>query len=221
MFTSPADVFRTRQAVADLLDVVHLHRSAVSRIGATNAEVASIDLIVENGGIIPDEKSRFYSSILLAAAMPDEDFNSFVVATSILLTDRLQDGGGEENLYWNYEAFSDHYLLADAPVRAALMNAFRIAYRTGTCSLPEEPSAHTCLTRSKQDALVILGSERAEDLIAAVESNPSEADAGAMWNALAPKQVTLAARVGFRYLYERPSSLAPEHPDQAALIPWR
>ncbi len=220
MFTSSADVFRTRQAVADLLEVVHLHRVAVSRIGVSGADVASIEGIVQSGGIIPDEKPRSYSSLLMAAAMPDEDFNGFIVSTAILLADRLQGGAGQDDLYWNYDAFKDHYLLADAPVRAALMNGFRIGHQSGRCVLPEEPAAKSCYTRASQDVLQILRSEQAEGLVDFVASVPSPLEAGQLWSEMRSAPPSLAERVAFRFLYERPESLCPDVPEQVATIPW-
>ena len=52
---------------------------------------------------------EFLGSLTTAAAMPDEDFSRFVVATAILLLDRIQDGGGTDDLYWNFEAFREHF----------------------------------------------------------------------------------------------------------------
>lgn len=220
MFTSSADVFRTRQAVADLLEVVHLHRMAVSRIGISGADAASLEGIVQRGGIIPEEKPRSYSSLLLAAAMPDEDFNSFVVSTAILLADRLQGGAGHDDLFWNYDAFRDHYLLADAPVRAALMNGFRVGHQTGRCVLPEEPGATACYTRASQDVLATLRSEQADDLIDFITSVPSPIEAGQLWSQKRTLTLPLADRVAFRFLYERPESLLPDEPEQVSIIPW-
>ncbi|MGR3514441.1 MAG: hypothetical protein ACU0GG_16915 [Paracoccaceae bacterium] len=220
MFSSSADVFRTRQAVADLLEVVHLHRNAVPRIGASGAEVESLERIVQNRGRIPEKRARSYTSILLAAAMPDEDFNAFIAATALLLTDLLQDGTGSEDLYWNYEAFKDHYLLADAPVRAALMCAFRTALQTGKATLPDEPDESHCLTLVYATVLQVLRSENAEDLVDWIENEPDQAVAGARWVDLSSAGVPFALSVAARYLYERPISIAPEPSETATLIPW-
>ena len=220
MFTSSADVFRTRQAVADLLEVVRLHRNAVSRIGASNADAAVLDAIVQNGGIFPDEKPRCYASILLSAATPDEDFNGFIASTALLLSDRLQGGSGRDDLFWNYEAFKDHYLLADAPVRAALMNGFRTGRQTGRCMLSEEPPSAACFTRPAQDVVQILRSEKSEDLIEFVAKVPSPLEAGQRWKRLLPRSPSFAESVAYRFLYERPASIHPEAPEETLLIPW-
>ena len=220
MFTSSADVFRTRQAVRDLLEVVHLHRNAMARIGATNAETAMLETIVQNGGLIPEEKQQSYSSLLLAAALPDEDFNGFIAATALLLADRLQAVGRDDDLHWNFEAFHDHYLLADAPVRAAVMNGFRLVHETGKTTLARDPDTTTCLTRQKQDVLVILASEELFWLEDAAKSELDADAAGRLWLTEAKPTLAFPLCVGFRYLYERPTSLALTQPEDAPLIPW-
>ncbi|PWK55537.1 hypothetical protein C8D95_107203, partial [Silicimonas algicola] len=37
---------------------------------------------------------------------------AFIAATAILLTDRISEGGGTDDLYWNWEAFRDQGSLA-------------------------------------------------------------------------------------------------------------
>ncbi len=220
MFTSSADVFRTRQAVHDLLEVVHLHRDAVKRIGASGADNAAIEAIIQNGARIPGDKPRSYSSILLAAAMPDEDFNGFIAATAILLADRLQNAGGQDDLYWNYEAFRDHYCLADAPARAAIMNGFRAAHQSGRCKLPDAPDEKACLTRRKDDVLLLLKGEGLADLERAIEADVMPDVAGRLWTGAVSQALSLPELAGYRYLYERQQSMAPVNPDRVDLIPW-
>lgn len=220
MFTSSAEVFRTRQAVYDLLEVVRLHRDAVVRIGASTADSATIEAIMTNGGRITQAMSRSYSSILLAAALPDEDFNAFVGATALLLADRLQLGFGEDDLFWNYEAFRDHYRLADAPMRAALMNAFRLAHERGFCTLQTAPEDEVCLTRPRSDVLQMLEAAQLGALYDAIRSDASADLAGALWAKVGRQSLSYAERAGFRFLYERPVTLTPDDPYNAPLIHW-
>ncbi len=203
-----------------LLEVVHTHRSALSRLGDTGADRAEIVSIAEAGCTIPDSGTRAYSAILHAAAMPDDDFSCFIAATAILLADRLQGGAGDDDLYWNYDAFKDHYKLADAPVRAALMNGFRQGQKQGCVRLPEAPPPEACLTRQRPDVLQLLAAEGNEILVETIQSDSSAATAGALWTAAAKRPLSLPAKAGFRYLYERSVSLAPDQPQDAALIPW-
>lgn len=220
MFTSSADVFRTRQAVHDLLQVVRTHRNAVERLGATGTDRSEIVAITTSGCQIMDAGTRAYSTILLAAAMPDEDFNAFIAATAILLADRLQDGAGEDDLYWNYDAFRDHYRLADAPVRAALMNGFRFGQTVGRVNLPEAPASEVCLTRPQADVVKLLRAEGNNTLTEAVLSDLSAKAAGALWVSAAKDPLSMPAKAGLRYLYERPDSMAPDQPEDVPLIPW-
>lgn len=222
MFTSTADVFRTRQALRDLLDVVHLYREAILRPGMTGAERAAIEKIVSrNCRIVAADDERAYSEIRLAAAMPDEDFGVFIGSTAILLADRLQQGCGSDNLFWNWDAFRDHYMLADPPVRAALMNAFRLGDQLGRVSVSEPPDETTCLTLGRGDVVASLFTAGATDLARMVKQGVTADEAGDMWAALSngdKKQWHLLA--AFRYLYERAESLSPPSPDEADLIPW-
>ncbi len=220
MFTSTADVFRTRQAVRDLLEVVHTHRNAVDRLGATGTDRSEILEITKSGCLIADTGSRAFSSILLAAAMPDEDFNSFIVATVILLADRLQGGAGQDDLYWNYDAFKDHYSLADPPIRAAVMNGFRLGHQLDFVKLPETPSPESCLTRQKSDVLQILGANGDKLLMEMVQREASAKTAGAGWTSAVNRPLSLSAKVAYRYLYERPLSIVPDRSGEVPLIPW-
>ncbi len=220
MFTSTAEVFRTRQSVQDLLEVVRLHRDAVYRLGMTPADRSEIEAIVSNSCVIPDDHPRAYTAILKAAAMPDEDFNAFVAATAILLADRLQFGGGEDNLYWNFDAFRDHYRLSDPPVRAALMNGFRTAHRAGRVHLRNEPDPLTCLTRSKFDVMHMLDATQPNPLLEAIAMDATAKVAGQLWRHASERESTWSNRVGFRYLYERSATMSPDQPATTKLIPW-
>ena len=220
MFTSSAEVFRTRQAVSDLHDVVRFHREAVERLGRSGAESAVIADVVSAGNLVPALDTRAFVSILQAAAMPDDDFNGFVVGTALLLLDRLQDGAGSDDLYWNYEAFRDHYRLADPPVRAALMNGFRTAELRGRVRLPEHPRPADCLSRHLDDILDTLRADRQEALAEIIESDPSPTLAGQLWSEASREDMAWTTCAAFRYLYERPLSMIPDSSDEVMLIPW-
>lgn len=220
MFTSFAGVFRTRQAVRDLQEVVHTHRDAVSRLGATGTDQREIVSIARSGGIISDTGTRAYSTILLAAALPDEDYSTFVAATAILLADRLQDGAGEEDLYWNFDAFRDHYTLAGPPVRAALLNGFRLAHEQDRLALPHSPDPDACLTRKRADVLMMLRAGEVNELADMIENDVAPAVAGRAWLETGRNRLTVPEQAGFRYLYERPTSMAPMPEKDAPLLGW-
>lgn len=220
MFTSTAEVFRTRQAVRDLAEVVGLHRKAMQRLGTSGADRDVISRITAGGCRIDIDQHRdAYSSILFAAAMPDEDFPAFTGATALLLADRLQQGGGTDDLFWNWDAFHDHYRLADPPARAALMNGFRLADQLGMTRLALSPADRDCLTFEKADVVASLGADGQHDLAEAVQSDVSPDRAGVLWQTTYSSRTGWQVIQGFRYLYERAGSMAPPHPDTVPLIP--
>lgn len=221
MYTSIAEVFRTRQAVGDLTETVRSHQDAILRLGTTGAEKEAIRTIVDAGCKItlPDQ-IRAYSQLLLSAAMPEEDFPAFIAATAILLIDRLTDGGGTDDLFWNWDAFRDHYRLADPPVRASLMNGFRMAQDLGRVTLRDGPQDLDCQTRRLEDVLAILEGSGLDELAFDIRREVSAEDAGLRWSNSNPAELSWQALSGFRYLYERPSSMAPADDHGAPLIPW-
>jgi len=123
MFTSSAEVFRTRQAVRDLIEVVRTHRAAMDRLAKSGV------------GFSVSAQGAFETGVLTR----------------------------------------DQSLL---------------------CSL---------------DYLRI-----------AIEQNVPDHIAGRLWNQSisSGKPQIWPVKAGFRYLYERPVSLAPDTPETAALIPW-
>ena len=221
MFTSSADVFRRRQAVSDLNSVVRAHRSAMSRLGVTGAEREAIAEIVSAGSVLTGpEQDRIASQLLLTAALPDDDFNAFVTATAILVVNRLSGGRGDDDLFWNWDAFQEHYRLAEPPVRAALMNGFRVMDRTGLVTLDGGPTEEDCLSLSRDAVLDALGKDGPAGLASAIATEVSGEVAGRLWNQFAPTGLAAPALSGFRYLYERPRSMVPELPSVVPVIPW-
>ena len=221
MFTSSADVFRRRQAASDLISVVRAHRNAVSRLGATRAERAAISDIVDAGCVLTGpEQDRLASQLLLAAALPDDDFTAFIASTAILIINRLSAGRGEDDLFWNWDAFQDHYRLAEAPVRAALMNGYRVMDGIGLVSLDGGPSKEDCLTRRLPEVLAALRLADPFSLASAISADVSGAEAGRLWRSASAQAQSPATIAAFRFLYERPHSIQPESPANAPLIPW-
>lgn len=220
MFDSSAEVFRTRQAIRDLVDVARVHRKAVTRLGDTKTGEAALIRIVSANGCVTPADYQIYRQIMLAAALPDDDFPCFVTATSLLLANRLQDSYGTDDLYWNWDAFRDHYRLADPPVRAALMNGYRTLSDTGRVSLDQTPEAEDCLSRAVEDVVNLLDGGDEFELSRSIKDDVSPSDAGRLWQVAAGKDLSWQTLMGFRYLYERPLSLAPLKPKDVDLIPW-
>jgi hypothetical protein len=222
MFTSSAEVFRTRQAVRDLIEVVRTHRAAMDRLAKSGVGFSVSAQGAFETGVLTRDQSLLCSDFLLAAATPDDDFNAFIASTALLISDRLQNGVCEDDLFWNWHAFHDHYKLADPPIRAALMNGFRAMHILGHVNLDGPPGDVDCLTIDRDAILPVLRANGLDYLRIAIEQDVPDHIAGRLWNQSisSGKPQIWPVKAGFRYLYERPVSLAPDTPETAALIPW-
>lgn len=219
MFIGSADVFRMRQVISDLNNVVLSGRDAVLRF-SVRAHIDAFPKLLANGGRfrLPDDKD-FYSDVLLAAAMPEDDFPAFTTATAILLIDLLKSGEGTDKLFWNWDAFERHYRMADPHIRAAIMNAFRAGFESGSVNPDSAPGREDCLSLWRDAVLDRLSGSGMDWLFKAVDEEISAKDAATLWEDHAAGAGPIAL-TGFRYLYERPQSMTPERPDTAPLIPW-
>ncbi len=192
----------------------------MQRLGITGSDKDVISSITADGRIDAERHRETYSTIMVAAAMPDDDFGAFIGATTLLLADMLQGGGGDVDLYHNWDAFRGHYQLADPPVRAALMNGFRLAEQQRLVTLSAPPDPQECITFARGDVISTLQSVALHDLSKAVRDDISPEEAGALWQESAKAKPSWQLLAGFRYLYERPQSIVPPDPHEAPLIPW-
>jgi hypothetical protein len=222
-------MFRRRQAIADLTSQrLAFPLAAVRRIGAgvglrrPGAPDLQRRLEWHYSGKAPLSELRrdglVYGMLLMASALPEDDFEPFFAATVLLLLERLSVEGGKDDGFWNWRRLSPHYRLAAAPTRAAIMCGFREAQRSAVIDKPGRPTADDCLTTTRDDVLAALGhGASAEPLLASIENAVSAEvgaeEAGALWAALhrrialLPETSRHAAEGGFRYLYERPVSM--------------
>lgn len=97
-----------------------------------------------------------HGELMMVASAPDEDHTAFVAATVILVADRLQHGAGDDDLFWNWNAFRDRYREAPSPTRAALMNGFRCAHDMGLVQLTSPPGGRDLCTYDEDDLLRLL-----------------------------------------------------------------
>lgn len=88
-------------------------------------------------------------SLTLSATLPDDDFEAFQVATALLLADRLQSGGGTDDMFWHWDAFQEHYLTAAPQVRAAILQGYAHANDLALVALMDPPEASTRTTDTK------------------------------------------------------------------------
>lgn len=97
-------------------------------------------LIQKDGCRVGDPATEaLLPSLTLAATLPDDDFEAFTVATSVLLADRLQHGLGTDDMFWHWDAFQEHYLSAAPHVRAALLQGYWHAHDQGLVELMDPP----------------------------------------------------------------------------------
>jgi len=225
MFMSSADVFRTRQALGDLRSFIrHTPEETKVRLIAGFPSSAGngahvLDRIVADGTKFRHPGDlEVHTSVLLAAALPDDDFPVFLFATALLLTDMLQADDPPDPLYWNWNTFHAQYTLADPPMRAALMNGFKVAELAGRVELEPSQDADQCLTMTRATVLSVLDGSGERSLTSAILAEVDATEAGRLWSLV--DTVSRPALGAFRYLYERPEGLAPPAPSSAALIPF-
>ena len=207
--TGFADVFRLRQAIADLShQVATASPQVLARIADQGRTTGSSELLRHAAGAGTFDLPRdddMLSAVLLAAALPDDDHRAFTVATALLLLDRLKNGGGRDDLYWNWDAFADHYRLAAPAMRAAIMCGFRALTFARGLYLSHPPTPEDCLTEPGF----------------ATDLDPSPEEAARLWRARVAQTAPLTAdeRRLFRHFVEREAGMAPEYPDSCPPVP--
>ena len=237
MFTSDFGEFRRKQAIADLR---HHTRSfplaTVRRIGAgidVRREGANLQQRLEwyFRGKLPLSNLRSDApasgAVLMASALPDEDFESFVAATVLLVLERLTSENGPDDGFWTWRRLAPHYRLAGPSVRAAIMCGFREAQRFARIALDEGPEPGDCMSASRDEILATLRDDHPALALVrnAVMEDPDASSAGALWMAQHRTVDTLsddrrrAAHRGFRHLYERPTSILIPAEAGAPVIP--
>jgi hypothetical protein len=189
--------FRPLQASQDLAHLARLApRSALQRIAAgvptadmaqEAAQRAIVALVHEDGcRLSPGRTLALHETLLLAATLPDEDFEAFVLATTILLADRLQGGPGPDDLFWHWDAFAEHYLTAAPVERAALLLGFHGLAEAGLLPSGEihlRPVSGVDVARVRADLRTIVEASD-EDLLSAIAASDYGGEAPAHLAAL-------------------------------------
>ncbi|MEM9975458.1 MAG: hypothetical protein AAF771_14865 [Pseudomonadota bacterium] len=219
--------FATHQAIADLVAVARMARpEVVHRVAAGAPDGVGPNtletLLRHRGCRMSNAEERALSrSLVLAAALPNDDPERFFFATAVLLADRLQHGGVDDDLYWHWDAFRGEYGAAPAPMRAAIMQGYYRAEKNARvrldgsptvaerATLPAETVADALRNASPADTgvaepllLAVLGSEGAGALAG------HWADRGDEILTLEPVRRT-PLLAGFRYLYETADAFRP------------
>ncbi len=157
--------FRTLQSICDLRTVArHTGDDILRRIAAgTDSPAPADDLrhLIQTGGCrIGDPQGfRLHNALVLAAALPDDDFPAFLAATTVLIADRLQHGLGSDDLFWHWDAFREHYALADPQRRAVILQGYDRMAQNGLVNLEDPPSPADLLTEERAGVADALAEE--------------------------------------------------------------
>jgi hypothetical protein len=126
--------FRTLQAVRDLrVLAAQAPVEARARIAAgipdgwmaPDAAQAALAALASGDALEPEARTEIISAVRLAAALPNDDFPAFLVATMILLAEALERDEAIDDVQWYWQTFRGHYRVAAAVERAAIVQAIR------------------------------------------------------------------------------------------------
>ncbi len=201
--------FLRMQAIHDLRASAELFADgarggALGRIAALTPGVRRDDLArAVRRGALPEGAPAPREALELAAALPERDPEAFRLSTALLLIDAI--GGGGSDLTWHFDAHADAYRAAPPPVRAALMNGFRLLDALGLAALDPPPGAadRASLGRATvEDGLASAPLHLRAPLLAALAGGPTE-PTEALWRERG-RDLVVAPPVAdaMRHLYE-------------------
>lgn len=155
-FTAPLP-FKTMQVLSDLQSVAATGFSDLAmRVSPGIKSTLRRVIYDQQCKMTMQDAKVLHAELMMVASMPDQDHRSFMTATVILLSDRLQHGAGEDDLFSNWDAFQDRFREAPSPVRAALMNGFRCAHAMGRVKLDQPPRGTDLRTYDEADLIRLL-----------------------------------------------------------------
>ncbi len=176
--------YRSLQAIHDLrcLAASASERTLDRLAAGTSNAVTGHDLrrLIDEGCRLSEAMAgAVHSALLLAATLPDDDFDGFRVSTAILIADRLQGGAGENDLYWHWDAFQAHYRTLSDRDRAAVLQGFRQLHEDGWVALFDPPEGNWIATETAPTVRTIL-----QTLLSGTESDLARRIAGLCIEAL-------------------------------------
>lgn len=152
---SVAVCYRSLQAIHDLRVVAgHASERTLARLAAgLDGRASASDLRRLTGEVgcrlAPGLAAIAYPALLLAATLPNDDFEAFRASTAILIADRLQHGAGEDDLFWHWDAFQAHYRTLPDRDRAAILQGFMRLQADGRIMLHDPPSGDWIATETR------------------------------------------------------------------------
>lgn len=149
--------FRSMQVLSDLQSVASAgYSNLAERMSGKLSSSLRRVIFDQECKMTPEDVAGLHAELMMVASMPDQDHPAFMTATAVLLADRLQRGAGEDDLFWNWDAFQDRFREAPSPVRAALMNGFRCAHTLRLVKLDQPPKGRDLRTYDEVDLVRLL-----------------------------------------------------------------
>lgn len=149
--------FQTMQVISDLQSAAQTGFERLARNVSSALEADLRRLIFDQEcKMTHNDLETLHAELMMVASMPDQDHAAFMTATIVLLSDRLHYGAGEDDLFWNWDAFQERFREAPSPVRAALMNGFRCADARGLVKLDQAPKGTDLRTYDEEDLVRLL-----------------------------------------------------------------
>lgn len=149
--------FQTLQVIADLQSAAATGFGGLAdRLKPAQKQMLRRVIFDQKCMLSAADAEAIHADLLLVAALPDKGPDAFLTATALLLADRLQGGSGADDLFWNWDAFQDHYRKGSSPVRAAVMNGFRWAHTTRRVNLDQVPDGRDLQTYDGTDLIRVL-----------------------------------------------------------------
>ncbi|MEL7460238.1 MAG: hypothetical protein AAFX45_00610 [Pseudomonadota bacterium] len=237
MSMSFADGFRTLQAVRDLrVLVAQAPVEAQARIAsgiphgwmAPDQARAALKALTAGDRLADPIRSETISALQKAAALPHDDFPTFIFATLLVLEDVLNGATPVSEIEHHWATFRGHYRAAQAVERAAIAQAIRRVslVQDAPISMPQSPADRTTASAAALKPLLEAKLSRrltpaaetepeavAALLIKALSSPQAAQDAAELWRRhgadflLSMPNIILA---GFRHVYEAWDGFSPQ-----------
>jgi len=216
--------FKVMQVLSDLQSAAAASFDALAaRTSPALQDTLSRVVFDQDCKMTPQDAEALHAELMMIASMPDQDHPSFVTATIVLLTDRLRRGAGQDDLFWNWDAFQERFRQAPSPIRAALMNGFRCADDMQLVKLDQPPSGTDLRTYDEEDLIRLLRiiarsmTDNARDEVCMIAPEEiRDVHRTALENCLRTSCILSEFGSWFPYEVVEPVSLDTEHPAYAA-----
>ncbi|WP_227269091.1 hypothetical protein [Roseobacter weihaiensis] len=221
---SPPMTFKTMQVVSDLQSAAATGFAGLAtRLSPELKPILRRLIFDQECKMTAEDAEAMHAELMMVASMPDQDHASFMTATIVLLSDRLQGGAGDDDLFWNWDAFQERFREAPSPIRAALMNGFRGAHALELVKLDQPPQGTDLRTYDEDDLLRLLKiiarsmTEDMRDMVCALaEEETQPVHRKALDNCLKSSCILSEFGGWFPCQVVDEVSLDPEHPCYAA-----